>query len=191
MTATRADLIRSKYRYLFLAATAVAGLLVFTACSSPKPVVARNSEAVAIQGTPRFQQQVEEALTLLRAKSPGAYSIVTNRVGVIREAEHSGMRAEQNPPVFELNDRSAFYSVTWCAGVIAHDSFHSQLYHGYKETHAAKVPAAVWTGHEAEAKCLEHQVRVLTELGAPPGELNYCRSLTPAYADVPYSKRNW
>jgi hypothetical protein len=128
---------------------------------------------------------------LLRAKSPDGYAILTNQVGIIHQAKHSGMKAGKKPPVFDLNDRSAFYSLTWCAGVMAHDSFHSKLYHDYKRDHWLLVPRKVWTGRDAERKCLDHQARVLSEIGAPKGEVDYASSVNFDFVDVPYRKRNW
>jgi hypothetical protein len=166
-------------------------VLVVSGCRSPGTSNTRRFDSLAIRGTARFDEQVERALALLKTKSPLAYAVAANYVGIIQPGEHSGMRATQNPPVFELNERSAFHSVTWCAGVIAHDSFHSKLYHDHKNTHRGSVPRQVWTGHEAEMKCLEHQLQVLKEIGAPDGEIGYCQTLKPDYADVPYRKRNW
>jgi len=148
-------------------------------------------KTLSIQGTPPFRERVEKALALLEARSPQGFNLATNYIGVIRQAEHSGMRANENPPVFDLNDRSAFYSLTWCAGVIAHDSFHSKLYHDYKLAHHTAVPASAWGGDATERQCLVHQLRVLGEVGAPTNELAHCQLTGVDYAKVPYEKRNW
>ncbi len=167
------------------------GLLLGAGCAVADVAKARHFDNLAVVGAPPFAEQVVQALTLLRAKSPAGYAVVTNYVGVIQQDEHSGMHAERQPPVFQLNDRSAFYSVTWCAGVIAHDAVHSKLYHEYRSAHAGPVPDDVWTGHAAERVCLDQQLRVLKEIGAPAREIDYFKTLTPDYADVPYQKRNW
>jgi hypothetical protein len=174
-----------KFMRLLLAIVAV---LVVCGCRSQS---ARSFDSLVIRGTPQFGQQVESALQMLREKSPEGYATVTNYVGVIRQGKHSGMRAEENPPVFDLNDRSAYHSVTWCAGVIAHDSFHSKLYNDHRKTNGSTVPREIWVGHEAEKKCLAHQEKVLKELGAPAAEIDYCSTLSPDYSDVPYGKRDW
>jgi hypothetical protein len=150
-----------------------------------------SADEIKIKGSEKFQNTVSNALTLLEIKSPATYQVVTNYIGVIEQSEHSGMQVEKTPPVFGLNDRSAFYSVTWCAGVIAHDSFHSKLYRDYQAAHAGQVPDDIWIGHEAEIKCLKFQAMALKEIGAPENEVTYCEKISPDYADVPYSKRNW
>jgi hypothetical protein len=146
---------------------------------------------IEIKGTEKFKSAVTNALALLETKAPESYRVVTNYIGVIEESEHSGMRANESPPVFGLNDTSAYYSLTWCAGDIAHDSFHSKLYHEYLAAHAGTVPDSVWIGHEAEVKCLKFQATTLKAIGAPAKEVVYCESISPDYSDVPYSQRNW
>jgi hypothetical protein len=146
---------------------------------------------IEIRGTEKFQTAVSNALILLRTKAPDAYQIVTNNIAIIDESDHSGMNAGAVHPAFNLNGRSAFYSPTWCASDIAHDSFHSKLYHDYQKAHAGKVPDEIWIGHEAELKCLQHQARVLKAVGAPAYEISYCGKISPDYAGVPYTNRNW
>ncbi len=72
------------------------------------------------------------------------------------------MVANEEPPVFrERAIAACVYSVTWCASVIAHDSFHSKLYHDYLKSHGGLVPYDIWTGAAAEKQCLVHQTNVL------------------------------
>jgi hypothetical protein len=116
---------------------------------------ARASEP-EIVGSVRFSNQVHQAMILLEARDSGAYAIVTNYVGRIQEGEHSGMWAYKTPPTYEMTDATAFYSLTWCAATIAHDSFHSKLYHDYQKVHDGEVPDAVWIGTAAEQQCMKH-----------------------------------
>ena len=148
-------------------------------------------DCLTIEGSPPFCDQVQKALLVLKNRAPESFAIVTNYVGTIRQSPHSGMNATKKPPVFDLNDRSAFYSVTWCAGAIAHDSFHSKLYHDYKQRHHWFVPRKVWTGEESERKCLEHQLAALRQIGAGTNEIAHCQAATLDYVKVPYGKRNW
>jgi len=163
--------------------------LLLMACAPRAP---RRSAAPVITGTTKFKEQVASALALLKTKSPEAYGIVTNYVGEIKEGTHSGMWAYWRTPTFELNGRTAFYSVTWCAGSIAHDSFHSKLYHDYRKQGpgARRVPEEIWMGEQAEKRCSEHQLRVLQQIGAPPLERDWLRQ-TNHYWEVDYKKRDW
>ncbi len=150
-------------------------------------------DGLEIRGTANFENQVVTALTLLRAKSPEAYRIVTNNIGIIKQAKRTGMAAYSTPPTFELNGRTAFYSTTWCAGCIAHDSFHSKLYHDYLKQHlgAVRVPDDVWTGEASERKCLAHQTRVLKDIGASFDEISWLSVTNNRYWEVDYNKRDW
>ena len=126
--------------------------------------------------------------------------MVTNYVGKIVQGSHSGMWAYKDPPTYEMNDRTTFYSVTWCAGSIAHDAYHSKLYHDYKRNHSGPVPDKIWTGVDAEKKCLKHQLKVLKRIGAPKHEIDHCKKQIGNHHDVnkdgkydwkDYKKRNW
>src|SRR4051794_38249803 len=77
-------------------------------------------DGLQVRGTASFNKQVVSALGLLRQKAPAAYRIITNHVGAIKQARRSGMRNDLVPPTFELANPTALYSVTWCAGSIAH-----------------------------------------------------------------------
>jgi hypothetical protein len=90
-------------------------------------------------------------------------------------AEQSGMWAYKTPPTYEMSDTTALYSLTWCAATIAHDSFHSKLYHDYLKMHSGHVPDAVWTGTAAERKCVKHQLAVMKRIGATQWEIDYVK----------------
>ena len=169
-------------------------LMVVSGCVPPDGYQPRHFDSLVIQGTPKFDEQVEKALTLLKAQSPAGYATVTNYIGIIEEYKHSGMDVRHKPPCFQLNGYSAYYSVSWCAGVIAHDSFHSKLYFDYKKQHprAIWVPSKVDGGEVAERACLEYQLAVLKEIAAPANEIDWCRqSQTNRYWEVKYEHRNW
>jgi hypothetical protein len=85
------------------------------------------------------------------------------------------MWAYRTPPTFEMSDRTAFYSVTWAAATIAHDSFHSKLYHDYRKAHGGSVPDAVWTGTAAEQQCMQHQLEVMARIGATQWEIGHAK----------------
>lgn len=139
-----------------------------------------------IVGSLRFSNQVSQALILLKSRDTNAYAIVTNYVGRIQEGARSGMRADQTPPTYEMSDKTANYSITWCAATIAHDSFHSKLYHEYGASHRGSVPDSVWTGREAERQCMKHQLLVMEHIGASKWEMDWAKK----QADGHYAKDN-
>lgn len=117
---------------------------------SPSP---RPAAAVEIIGEPGFFDQTERALSLLLDRAPDAHAKVLAHIGVIEQGEHSGMWAFEDPPMLDVNDRTAFHSLTWYAGAIAHDATHSELYHAYVSEYGFPVPEETWAGVEAEAFC--------------------------------------
>jgi hypothetical protein len=145
-----------------------------------------NAAGPEIIGSMQYSNQVRQALLLLEARDTNAYAIVTNYIGQIKEGEHSGMEAYLTPPVYEMSDRTAFYSLTWCAATIAHDSFHSKLYHDYQKAHGDPVPDEIWTGRAAEQKCMKHQLAVMECIGATQNEMDWAKK----QADGHYVKDN-
>jgi hypothetical protein len=132
-------------------------------------------EEPEIVGSLQFSNQVQGALLLLKSHDGEAYAIVTNYVGRIEQGSRSGMWAYKTPPTYEMSDTNAFYSLTWCAATIAHDSFHSKLYHDYRREHSDPVPDAVWTGRAAEQLCMKHQIAVMERIGATKWEMEYAK----------------
>ena len=180
-------------RFIFALATA---MLRVSGCASRELTPAGHFDSLVIQGTPPFVDQVEQSLALLKARAPAGYAIVTNYVGIIQQYQHSGMEVHNHPPIFQLNTNSAFASVTWCAGVIAHDSFHSKLYFDFKRQHPEVkwIPDKTYGGEQAERVCLAHQLLVLIDIGAPDREIAWCRQCqtqTNAYWQVKYKNRSW
>src|SRR3954452_1281999 len=68
---------------------------------------AKDFAGLAIGGPPKFSNQVHQALLLLKKQDLEAFAIVTNYVGRIQPGEHSGMRADNTPPTYEMSDATA------------------------------------------------------------------------------------
>lgn len=150
-----------------------------------------------IVGSEQFKDQVQQAMVLFQQRDLAAYEIVTNNVGRIEEGDRSGIRADETPTVYVMSDRTAFDSLTWCAATIAHDSFHSKLYHDYQKAHPGPVPDSIWAGRVAEQECMEHQLVVMHSIGASEEEISYARTqadghyVTNAADWQEYKKRKW
>ena len=161
---------------------------------------AEKFKEIEIQGSEQFKEQISKSLELLKLKTPEAYLIVYKYIRVIKQGKHSSMWAYSKLPTYEIADRTAFYSVTWCAGSISHDSLHSKLYHDHKNNFEGPVPQKVWTGVDAEKKCLAHQLEVLKKIGSPEHEIDHCKKQQGTHHDVnrdgkydweDFEKRNW
>jgi len=167
-------------------------LIVFlSGCISGTVTKTRPTDGLEIVGGEEFVQATENALNLLRV-SP-EYQDIVGGIGRIREADRSGMDVYEDVPTFEVAYRSWNHSSIWYAGIIAHDSCHSRLYFTAKAEKHAEPSADVWTGKYAEQKCLDYQIRVLSDLGADKGTMEYLRGLrvNPTYQDVGYGSRDW
>jgi len=118
---------------------------------------------IEIIGPDDFVSRVKEALSLLEQKSHAEFLTVKANIGRIEQApppptSQSGMAAYEDPPTFYLGRKTAFYSLTWCASCIAHDAYHSKLYHDYKSEFPGKpVPDSVWGGPPVELARILHQ----------------------------------
>jgi hypothetical protein len=148
-------------------------------------------DTIAITGTPQFVVRTETALTLLKGSADTAYRKVTGYIGTIVQGEHSGMWAYEEPPRYEVNGVTAFSTVTWYAGTIAHDALHSELYHVYLAANTGPVPDSAWTGEAAEKESMAFQLEVLKSIGAPESEITYLQNLDPNYWKIPYEDRTW
>jgi hypothetical protein len=163
-------------------------------------VFCMESYAVDIEGSQGYQRQVKRCLKLLSQKAPKEYKLVTDYIGVISQSKRSGMRAWENPPRYQMSDKTAFHSLTWCAGTIAHDSYHSYLYNKYLPVGGGKPPYDKWAGITAEKKAIKFQLTVMIKLGASKHEINYLKSLDGTHGDLnkdgrfskeDYDKRYW
>lgn len=174
-------------------------LLVFNALSIAQ-AFGDDYNGIRISGDKEYVTQVKASLELINRSAPEEFANIRRYVGIIEQNERSGMLAYAEPPKYQMSKVTAFYSLTWCAGTIAHDAHHSKLYHDYKESHGGLVPDNVWIGKEAEMKCIAYQSMVLQKIDAPQQELIYLKTLDGSYYDIDkdgdydeedYIKRNW
>lgn len=149
---------------------------------------------IKIVGDDTCKQQTNDALNLLKTKDYDHYVYVTNYVGIIECADQgSGMFAYENPPRYLAGKSTREAGSIWYAGTIVHDATHSKLYNDYLKNHPNEtVPANVWSGKDAEQKCIDIQVDALAKIGADQAVIDYAKNAINAnYWDVPYDQRNW
>jgi len=117
---------------------------------------------------------------------------IQRHVSVIKQGRRSGMWAQARHPTFVVGKRTWSHSALWYAGAIAHDAYHSKLYHDAKRG-TAHPPADCWTGPEAERKCLAFQIAALKALGADDATVAYLEKLrkNPTYQGHHKGWRSW
>jgi hypothetical protein len=146
---------------------------------------------VEISGSDEFLSRTKEALALLRPTP--FFSEIQRTIALIKQGRRSGMRAFAKRPTFVVGKRTWSHSALWYAGAIAHDSYHSKLYHDARESSGGKPPADCWTGREAEKKCLAFQIKVLETLGADAETIAYLKQVekNPTYQGHNLGWRSW
>lgn len=144
-----------------------------------------------MRGRAEFIRCTREALDLLQSTS--YLSGIQRYIAIIKQGRRSGMHADARRPTFVVGRRTWSHSPLWYAGVIAHDAYHSKLYHDAEAATGAKPAADCWTGKEAERKCLVFQIETMKALGAEPRMVAYLEELrkNPIYQGHNKGLRGW
>ena len=130
---------------------------------------------IEISGSAAFKSQVRSALDLLRAETPEEFAVVATYVKRIEEHERSGMDVARDPPTCQLAPATTYASITWCAGVIAHEAHHALIFQSTSEGYG---------GRHEEKKCIDRQIDVMKRIGAPQWELDYLAGLDGSHFDL-------
>jgi hypothetical protein len=163
--------------------------LAFLGCG--KPASTAKIGQIEIRGTAPFVGQVSRALELIRQKAPEEFAAIEANVKRVLQQARSGMNNYTDPPTCELADPTTFYSITWCAGCIAHESHHAALF---------KQPGHVYGLAEEESACNAVQLKVMKLIGSPAEELSYLAAQDGSHFDLngdgkytqeDYGQRNW
>jgi hypothetical protein len=156
--------IASKKFLCVLALSLVVVIIGFYVCS--ELLLCSDSTGIEIKGTFRFKRQISKALKLLELKSPDAYRVTTNYVRTIEQANDSAMLTWQQN--LQLDDGTAFSSLTWCASSIGRGSFEAKLLREYGSS------TFILDREELRKRCISEQVRILESVGAPFFEMSHC-----------------
>ena len=130
---------------------------------------------IKIIGTDDFIKKTEEALTLLKEKSPDHYTIVTNYLSVIQFSEKTGVTASSK--ISKIGFKIFKLPLQWYAAGLAHESYHSKLYHDYRQKFGLPVPNDVYSGRKAEDACLDVQKDCAKNLGAHISYIKYLEDM--------------
>jgi len=125
-------------------------------------------EGIEIRGTREFIRNTEKALYLLFSNS-NSFLEVKRYLGRIQQSKSSGMNISGKLPTAEIGEKTFKSSSIWYASSIAHETYHSLLFHqGGK-----KLNGDGWTGTVAEQECIAFQLQVLKELSADKYLIEY------------------
>ncbi len=146
--------------------------------------VASSRHKILVNGNAAFVQHVSGCLDLLAKKYPEAYKFSQKYIGIIAQNRRSGMVAWGNPPTYYMSDKTAYYSLTWCASSIANDAYHLYLYKKFKPKGSQRTPDRYWADFKAERLAIQYQTRVAKKIGAEQHEIDYLGTLDGKHADV-------
>lgn len=103
-----------------------------------------------IQGSKEFTSQVTHALKLVWMSDRETFLFIRNNLGVIRNETQTGFYLENGRTVAAISKDHAFRSLTWCAGIIAHQAWHAAYTLNKKRRQANKTTAPPPPGEKSE-----------------------------------------
>lgn len=162
---------------------------------SPEAEEARSIAALDIQGSPEFKKQVTAALKLIWTADRESFLFIKRYIYMIKNEDRTAFYLDSGLPAAAISKDHAFRSVSWCAGILAHQAFHSYVTFSYKkakkksagvppppgsDSRPASMPMTTFNYDltnldsllELEAKASQFQAAILEKIGAPRKELN-------------------
>jgi hypothetical protein len=132
---------------------------------------------IEVAGEDDFIDQVRTAVELIHDKMPDELVAIAASIKCIRQNRRSSCDIYCDPIRCNMSRKTAMFSLTWCAGAIAHEACHARI---HLARHGA-APRNSYQDAQAEEKlCFVDQVRVLKGIGAPASEwLTSPRKMAP------------
>ncbi len=151
----------------------------------PKPVETKRTydHPIYINGDTKFVPYVNKCLDLLASKSADDYAFVTKYIGEVVQSPTSGMNVRSIPPSFMLSNRSAYYSLTWCAAIFVHDAHHSYSYQQRVKNNQNNVRTSEQIFSE-EQEANARQITAMERIGAPKREIDHMKKQDGTHGDV-------
>jgi len=148
---------------------------------------------IEIRGRQAFCDQVAAALRLLRTEVPEAFALCQRHFDLVIMSRHSGVDVGMRPAIVMLGEPASTVSMAYLASDLAHEAMHCSLYRSYSDRDPDRdVPAAIYSGEDAERQCLEYQISVLKQLGETDADASRLRDLMKTkWWNVPWHERTW
>jgi len=115
----------------------------------PKPVLEAQQKQdssvtgfrLEIRGKAEFKEQILKALQLIWQYDPATFRHIKTYIYVIRQASATGFAVENGIPSALISNKTAFKSLTWCAGAVSRQSFEAaRLYENQKQKMTSAYP---------------------------------------------------
>ncbi|MCX5785986.1 MAG: hypothetical protein NTX59_09885 [Elusimicrobia bacterium] len=167
---------------------------------APDTSPAAAEAALDIQGDENFKSQVTHSLKLIWLSDREDFLFIKKYLAVIRNEDKTDLYFDgDGRPVAALSSAQAGRSLTWCAGLIAHQAFHSYIKFNSKKGEKMFRPPLPGEKDErkfsvnltpldytsldeildVEAKACSFQAEILRKIGAPKSEINSLRRRAP------------
>lgn len=127
-----------------------------------------NLYGITCNGSREFIAALDKSLNRLYVQYQEGFHIAC-LVKRIVEAARSRVRPNEDPPTFDLAPLTAFHSATWLASCVVHEGHHVALFESARMLQE-NVPESVWSGSEAELKCLRIRLEASRRIYAPQRE---------------------
>ena len=150
--------------------------------------------SIVVCGDTEFQKISAEALDMLKEKAADALDLVEKNIGFIYQYKSSGIFSSIMPSICTIKKESIIRSPTYYSGILCHEAYHVFLYHSFKNSNPLikEVPPEVYSGAEAEAKCVKYSRQIMEKLGVDINTLPPIQELIDSkWWQVPWDKQNW
>ncbi|MEW5951119.1 MAG: hypothetical protein GX447_06380 [Elusimicrobia bacterium] len=150
------------------------------------------SFSLQIKGEDDFKENVKQALKLIWTEDKESFYFIRKYVFEIRQERKTGFYFDEGSPIVAVSQEHASRSLTWLAGVIAHNAWHA--YREVSAKSAKKVkrtvpepgekksyelkPIVFYEGKtfesflQAEKEACAYQAEILKKIGASGREIN-------------------
>lgn len=147
--------------------------------------------ALEVKGDDNFKSQVMHSLKLIWLSDRENFLFIKKYLSVIRNEDKTEFYLDNGRPVAALSNAQANRSLTWCAGLIAHQAFHAYIKFNSQKKQKVRPPlpgekdereffvnpaALNYTSLngilDMEARACSFQVEILRKIGAPRPEIN-------------------
>lgn len=149
-------------------------------------------EAISVFGDEEYRKVVIEALRLLRERAPDNWPIIKKHIKTLCRSRSSFVFVPLLPATAYLNVPTGS-PPEFVAGNIAHEAFHCFLYWEFASSNPGMdVPEDIYSGEEAEQKCVEFQCSVMKALGVSEKVLAAYKE-APEFRcwEIPWELRDW
>jgi hypothetical protein len=155
--------------------------------------------SLEIKGDDKFKEQIKQSLKLIWLSDKDSFSFIKKYIFEIRQENKTCFYIDSdNKPVIGISDDMAYKSLTWTAGIIAHNSWHGYKEIAKKEKKEDKIPLPGEKKEmipfqnlvspppqsfdeflNSEKEAYDFQLEILEKIGAPKNEIKKIKNRDP------------